>query len=185
VIHTVQFSGAEPPSHRFVGATSDLIRAAAQGRGLAELANEFYGTPDYLLIRVAFHEAGHAAIARSFGEAYRIELFSPGFGVCHHWRVDGRSPSEDAKRSVALAGSLAEHLAHYGHAVTDADLQFAVHPDALSDSDRINAGTFTPEQVRECVDLVRQEWPEIVMIAALLHDTFLPLFAAAPLPLDP
>jgi hypothetical protein len=102
-----------------------------------------------------------------FGEHARIELYSPASGICFHWLGSGGGfRSDRAMRLIALSGRVSEEFAIYGLFQEDAALSRAVTPDALSTSDRIHSGEFTPRDVSECAALVRSDWANVAQLAA-------------------
>lgn len=150
-------------SFRFIGQTQALFDAACQGTGSCELAKTFYNTLDYRIVQTAFHEAGHATAARSFGGWAQVHLDSPSRGRCYHSTAAGGHQD----RCVALSGAIAELLAVYGHSQSSEALCRSV-PWHLSDSDRAHAHPFGPSDILECRRHVRALWTEICYEAAAI-----------------
>jgi hypothetical protein len=145
------------------GTHTDLMRLAG-GRGMVDMAATQYATPDWALVLVCVHEAGHAAVASALGcrSSIEIERRGRGFsGLCFFQGASRRS----AERPIALAGKIAEHLGEYGFWSKANDLLRAVDPSYLSDSDRILAGSFTSADVEAVTSLVRKQWPAVIAVA--------------------
>jgi hypothetical protein len=145
------------------GSHGDLMRLAS-GRGMVEVAATQYASPDWRLVQVCVHEAGHAAVASALGCDASVEIAHTPAGMAGWCHFSGRT-RQRAERTIALAGSIAEHLAEYGFWSAAKDVRSAVSPCYLSTSDRILAGDFSPADVDATCELVRKTWPQVFEIA--------------------
>lgn len=144
--------------------THGELMSLAGGRGMVELATTTYASPDWSLVLVCMHEAGHAAAASALGcdASIEIEYLPTGVGGWCHFTGPAR---RSAERPIALAGRVAEHLAEYGLWASAKDIRRSLSPAYLSTSDRILAGNFTAADVDSTSDLVRKVWPRVFEIA--------------------
>jgi hypothetical protein len=136
----------------------------AGGRGMVEIASTQYASPDWHLVLVCMHEAGHAAVASALGCNASVEIEHTPAGIGGRCFFSGPTRRR-AERPIALAGNIAEHLAEYGFWSQAKDLRDAVSPCYLSTPDRILAGNFTHTDVDSACDLVRKAWPKVFEVA--------------------
>lgn len=158
-LHPLHRSGEAKPPFNLSAAAWELWKLAALGDGMAQAAARIYGSDDWHLCGVVFHECGHGACARAMGEESWIRIDSPLSGVCY--RSGGQFQSQHELRMFALAGSVAECLAKYGVRQPDRDVQRWVTPEIMSTADRIQAGNFTGADIASCAALVRRRWVAI------------------------
>jgi hypothetical protein len=156
---TAHRSGEAKPPFNLSAAAWELWELAACGGGMVQIAARVYGSDNWSLCGVVFHECGHAAAARAMGEQAWIKIDSPLSGACY--RSGGQFQRQHELRMFALAGSTAECLAKYGLWQPDRDVQRWVTPEIMSTADRIQAGSFTGADVASCAALVRRNWASI------------------------
>lgn len=151
----------EPATVALSGAYVELHKLAASGPGFSRLASRHYGTPDYQLVRMAWHEAGHAVMARLHGQAAEIHMTARGGCLC--WHAD---QTLEATRLIAIAGGVSEAMAE--HDVSDAWLETHCR-DRMSDQDLRLAGAFTLADVKSAAKLVRANWSEFARVAQFVQ----------------
>lgn len=141
----------------------NLFDLATSGRGSSEIASSTWDTPDYAIVRTAFHEAGHAAVARSFGLLAEIHLHSPSRGHCRYLAA----PRKQHDCCISLAGATAEMRAISGYGAWWSDRKLCGWvPHYLSDSDLRGARPFDSADILECRGRVNQLWRDICHEAA-------------------
>lgn len=151
--------GADHGPYMLTDRAWGLWQLAGSGRGMVDMAAAAYNSDDWHLVATVYHECGHAAAARVFGELSWIKITSPRSGICQ--RTDDQYWPAERVRTFALAGPVAEHLAKYGLWTPDAHLQDCIHTPSLSTSDRIQAGNFGAADLVACAALARRCWSAI------------------------
>ena len=151
------------------GAASDY------GAGMNQLAATSYGSPDWYLVRVCWHEAAHAVVAQAFAITARIEIDSGNrIGNGRVWL--GRTVRHDSpvvRKMIALAGSTTEKIAAFGlaHAGAPVVHRYLTAPRVMSQQDQDLAGDFTSDDTAQCHALVLRKWPAIAATARrVLHE---------------
>ena len=155
-----------------------LVDAAAGGRaaGMNALAGSCYGSADWLLVRVAVHESGHAVVAELHGIAAEIKIEGGARLGNGHCVLDPavRTASRHARRMIGLSGQVAAQIAEFGHAATAAWAhRNLTWPETASPSDLEMAGGFSASDTAACCELVRRRWPAIAARARNVLDAAL------------
>lgn len=133
----------------------------------------------YDLRRSAIHEAGHVAVADHFGVRTSAELRANPAGGAGEPLVLGRTwmldemPSPEAAAVIALAGVVAEAYAVDPLVAVD-EIAAAIEDDEthFSLADAASAGDWNVNDIADCVDLIRECWPEVQRRADELAERF-------------
>ena len=113
------------------------------------------------------HEYAHLAVARHFGACGFVAIRRDASAGLHRASWHGRfqlfGPLQDDEwRIVAIAGTIAERMADGAAedaALLDASLRC---PETLSPCDAALARGHDVDDVRRCIEIVRDAWPDIV-----------------------
>jgi hypothetical protein len=146
--------------------------AAPWGGGIA--GSGFGGTEAARLVLTSIHEGGHAAVGRAFGLEVEVTLSAPGTGLCKLF--EGIHQPPQVQRLIALAGPCAAAVAEFGLLRATAGWlhsELASGRIPLSGGDAALAGHFRLADVSTAMDLVRQRWRVVSLIASHAIEDYL------------
>jgi hypothetical protein len=145
------------------------VHASPYGAGMRMLAGCRHS--DWNLARIAFHEAGHEAVARAFDLNPHVELYADGSGMCFF-----AERSVQQGRLVGLAGYCAERIAEDGSAAVEAGAVFTLisrNIVALSESDARLVHGFNRTDLDWVLAILKGRWPVVARLAGFAITDFL------------